>query len=602
VPVSVDELDPGKGNAGEIRRLAKIRREKHDDLELGRHRFEECLRWAATEWQAEAGSAFCRAGETLVAEFATLMEAVEQHGVVLESYAAEVGDIGAVQRLLERRRAEIEEALRRSSASLLVIEAEAATLGAGVASSPDEYRAAERQALRRGETAALDELAQLGRQWAELVDRRDAADGTCLAWLHAAGADDDFSAVAEDAREVTTPDQALRLLDGLSVIDLALLFDENPLLADIVREASPELVREWWDSLARLRPLDAAGLSDAQQALVLGVPWLIGNLDGVPPTGRIAANAVTAAGQVVENQRLIDIIERRPVDDARGRQFIADLEEENAYLRGATAVPPTVQLYTYDRAADRIVEMIGQWSWPPERIYTYVPGTFTQLNDFYGAGSGVQDFARRMVRDDEMASVAFVYKDGRFPGGGEQIFPAETKSMVVGLTEANSARMAREAGEKLASFQVGLEAAGGVPGAAPPRTVAIGHSWGAANVVSSETAGARYDHVVSLAGAGALQDWAGAAETEYDSFRYDDALGVAQSTGFVYRHRNPQYLDEFEQHEYESDADRALRWSSPAGERVDALLSNHSLVASDEQQNRRVIADVFKELAEVDPR
>lgn len=34
----------------------------------------------------------------------------------------------------------------------------------------------------------------------------------------------------------------------------------------------------------------------------------------------------------------------------------------------------------------------------------------------------------------------------------------------------------------------------------------IGHSWGLANVTSSEVAGARYDTVISLAGAGMLPD------------------------------------------------------------------------------------------------
>ncbi|NIJ04790.1 hypothetical protein [Frigoribacterium faeni] len=598
--MTVDELDPGKGDAVEIARLARLRREKHDDLCLGQFRLEQCLGWAETGWQAAAGEAFLRTGGELVAEFATLQDAIEQHGVVLEGYGAEVCDIGAVQGLLERRRAEIEEALRRSSETLLVIEAEAAALGASSASGDDEHRAHEREVLLRGEEAARGELAQLGRQWAELVARREAADGACLAGLFGAAALSGYSATADAARDVTTADQALRLLDGLSVVDVALLFEENPLLSDVVREAPPELVREWWDSMARLRPLDGAGLSAAQESLVLGVPWLIGNLDGVPPLARVTANAVTAARQVVENERLIDLLGQRPVDDARGREAIADLERENVYLRGATAVPPTVQLYTYDRAADRIVEMIGEWAGAPERVYTYVPGTFTQMNDFYADEDAVQDFARRVVTDDGLDSVAFVYKDGRFPGGGEDVFPARQKNFVVGMLEANCPDTARDSGARLASFQEGLAAAGAVPGAEAPRTVAIGHSWGTANVLASEVAGARYDHVIALAGAGALQEWAGAEGTEYDSFRYDDALGVAQTTGLVYRHHNPQYLEEFQQFEYESDADRALRWDSPGTERVDALLTNHSLVASDHLDNRQVFADLFKELRTVD--
>jgi hypothetical protein len=594
--VTVDELDPGKGNRAEIGRLAKLRREKHDDLSLGRYRLDVCLGWAATDWRAEAGVAFGDTGQVLVGELATLSDAVEQHGAVLESYGAEVGDIGAVQRLLERRRTDVEEGLRRTTESLLMLEAEEAalsSLGLGVLD-------VERDALRRGDEVAREELLLLGRQWAELLERRDAADGACIAELYGDSSAGAFLRTSEDVREATTTE---RLLGGLSTFDLALLFAENPLLATLIAEAPPEVVREWWDSLARLRPSGGDGLSVDQQALVLAVPWLIGNLDGVPPLARIRANAVTAAGQVVENQRMIDDIARHPLDNPGARELMAELERENAYLRGAAAVPPTVQLYTYDRAADRIVEMLGEWpaAGAPERIYTYVPGTFTMMGDFWKDGRGVQDFVRRLMTDDEVDSVAFVYKDGRFPGGGDQVFPAEKKGVVTGLAQANSAWFARMAGERLAAFQDGLAAGGASTGSSVPRTVGIGYSWGTAAVLASESAGASYNHVVALAGAGTGQEWAGSPDTEYDSFRYDDALGAAQATGLVYRRRNPQYLAEFEQHEYDSFADGAMKWNSPAVLRVVALLTNHALIASDGPANDPVVRDILDELKTVDP-
>ena len=596
--MSVDEVDPGKGDPAGIARLARVRREKHDDLGLGRHRLESCLRWAATEWRAEAGSAFCDAGELLVAEFAALMDAVELHGVVLEAYGLEVGDIASVQRLLERRRVEVATALRRTSDSLLVLEAEEAASPL----SGSDLRDVERQALRRGEQADHDELAGVGRRWAELVERRDAADSACIEGLYGAAAGD-FLAAAVEVRESTTPEEALRRLDGLSVVELALLFGENALLAVLIAQASPEAVREWWDSLARLRPLQGGGLSAAQQALVLAVPWLIGNLDGVPPLVRIKANASTAAGQVAENQHVIDDIARHPLDDPQARELIAELERENAYLRDAAAVPPRVQLYTYDRARDRIVEMLGEWPGVgvPERVYTYVPGTSAQMKDFWTTGAGPQDLAGRLMADDGVDSVAFIYKDGRFPGGGDQVFPAERKSLVAALAQANSSPFARESGERLASFRAGLDVGGAAAGSPAPRSVGIGHSWGTANILASELAGARFDHVVSLAGAGAVPEWAGSPGTEYDSFRYDDALGVVQATGIVYRHRNPQYLGEFEQHEYDSFADRAMAWDSPAILRLAALLTNHALIASDGPGNDPVIRDVLEELKSVDP-
>ncbi|TWX40977.1 hypothetical protein ES689_06210 [Frigoribacterium sp. ACAM 257] len=557
--MTVSTLDPGRGSPAETARLARVRREKHDDLGLGRHRLEACLRWAATEWQAEAGTAFCDAGQLLVDEFATVMDALEQHGEVLEAYGQEVDDIASAQRLLERRRDEAAE-------------------------------------------VDHDELARAGRRWAELVERRGSADTTCIAGLYRASSTAPRIAAAEVSR-ATTPEEALRRLDGLSVVDLALLFGESPFLAELIAGASPEAVRRWWDSLALLRPLAGDGLSAAQQALVLAVPWLIGNLDGVPPPVRIRANAVTAAAQVAENQRMIDDIARHPLDDPRARELIAELERENVYLRGAAAVPPTIQLYTYDRAADRIVEMLGEWpvAGAPERIYTYVPGTSAQMKDFWAGGSGLQAFARRLMTQDDVDSVAFVYKDGRFPGGGDQVFPAEKKNLVEALAQANSSSFARESGERLAAFRAGLDVGGAAVGSPPPRSVGIGHSWGTANVLASELAGAHWDHAVSLAGAGAPQEWSGSPDTEYDSFRYDDALGVVQATGVVYRHHNPQYLADFEQHEYESFADRAVEWNSPAILRLAALLSNHALIASDGPGNDPVIRDVLAELKRMDP-
>ena len=75
--------------------------------------------------------------------------------------------------------------------------------------------------------------------------------------------------------------------------------------------------------------------------------------------------------------------------------------------------------------------------------------------------------------------------------------------------------------------------------------------------------------------------------------------GAAYQHGFFNILR--KYIPEFEQHEYESDADRALRWNSVQawGE---SLVSNHALIASDSQENDQVFIDLLDELLEVDPR
>jgi hypothetical protein len=329
---------------------------------------------------------------------------------------------------------------------------------------------------------------------------------------------------------------------------------------------------------------------------VLAVPWLIGNLDGVPPLVRIEANASTAAAQVVENQRVIDDVARHPLDDPRARELIAELERENAYLRDAAAVPPRVQLYTYDRAADRIVEMLGDWpvGGAPERVYTYVPGTYSTMNGFWAEQGRTQEVAAYLMERDGVPSVAFVYKDGVFPGG-------RPNSGFRGILEAADEDRAREAGEDLAAFQAGLRADPVFASSTPPRTIGIGHSWGLAAVTSSEVAGVHYDHVLSLAGAGVVDQWRHDPQTEYDSFRYHDVLGVAQATGLVYDTRTPQTLPEFGQHDFASEADERLHLTSGWADRLDAATEDHSLIARDVEGNQEALQRIVRELRTVDP-
>jgi hypothetical protein len=179
------------------------------------------------------------------------------------------------------------------------------------------------------------------------------------------------------------------------------------------------------------------------------------------------------------------------------------------------------------------------------------------------------------------------------------VSPTETMGFAPGILEANDQRFARESGERLASFQRGLHA-DPLFSSAPPTEVAIGHSWGLADVLASEVAGAQYDHVVSLAGAGAVDDWQPDPATEYDSLRYWDTLGLAQATGGVYAGRNPQSMVVFEDRVYESEGDLALEWDSPVSERLDVLNDNHRLIASTDRENREALERLREELRRKD--
>ena len=586
--------DPGRGDATEILLLARRRREKFDDLDLGRYLVQCCAVWAAAEWQAEASEVFCSTAQSMLTEFDVLLTAVEQHGVALERYAKEVGDISATQSLLRVGRQRAEEARDRSAVSLVVIEAEAQVqLDLPGLSTPDEYRSFERSMLQREIEVADRELARIGKQWAELVERREQADHAIISALHSETAMGSFVHVTEAAQSATTPEEALHALTGLTSFEVAALLAENPLLAVLAGQAAPGDVREWWDSLRGEGPAGEGGFSAAQLALLTGAPALLGNLDGMPPPARVRANGVVARCQLALNEAALERATGR--SERESRELVEALRRENEYLGRAAAVPPTVQLYTYDRAGDRIVEMIGDWDAPPKRIYTYVPGTFSEMAGFWSEAGATQEVGRYLDKHDETDSVVFVYKDGRFPGGGGSISPTRTLGMAPGLLEANDQGFARESGVRLAAFQEGLRA-DPLFRTRPPVEVAVGHSWGLANVLASEVAGAHYDHVVSLAGAGAVKGWQPDSSTEYDSFRYEDVLGLAQGTGLVYEGRNPQSLVVFEPWTYESDGDRGLRWDSSWDERFTVLMENHSLIATSALENRDVLRQLLDEV------
>lgn len=207
----------------------------------------------------------------------------------------------------------------------------------------------------------------------------------------------------------------------------------------------------------------------------------------------------------------------------------------------------------------------------------------------------VQQIARWMVTGDPATggTVAFVYKDGLFPG--------ETKrppgvAQTVGIAEANDVDFARRTSKALSSFQAGLSV-DEIARKEGVQTVALGHSWGLANITSSEVRGARYDKVISLAGAGMPPEWTPRSETLYADFSYWDALQAAQETGQVWEGRNPNRTGEFQFPGYyagPADADLGVGVGTLVPEW--ALGANHTLVARDNDDNAELLRDLRKVL------
>ncbi|HEV7949690.1 MAG TPA: hypothetical protein VGP24_07980 [Glaciihabitans sp.] len=335
------------------------------------------------------------------------------------------------------------------------------------------------------------------------------------------------------------------------------LYDSVLADASILEDYTPEQVAAFWAHLN----CDPA----AQQALVDAHPIIFGNLSGIPFETRARANVLNAQAALSDPE----------ISDAM-RSYLERVVDPNA--------KKPVQLVTFDPANERIVEMIGEMTEDTTDVITYVPGTTTNMESLYGGG--VQKISERMV-SLHPETVAFVYKDGLFPGGAGG-------SLATGIPEANDADYALAAGETLAEFTSDVQRE---PLLADATSTAIAHSWGLANVTSSEVAGAEYDNVVSLAGAWMPQAWEANPDTDYSSHTYVDWLYLAQETGQVGGGKFPRGNEDFPVNVIYDGPDEevaevwGMKYPDPA-----VMNDNHNLVATTSGDNNAVLAAIENDI------
>jgi hypothetical protein len=357
------------------------------------------------------------------------------------------------------------------------------------------------------------------------------------------------------------------------------------------RPPSPEAVRAWWSTLP---PGTVAALID-------GAPAVVGALGGVPPLDRVAANRVSARARLREVEAEIPGWERVLQEGASAdlqaerRAKLDALRAERDYLRSVDA--GEVQLYLYEPADNRIVEMFGTPGPGTTRILTYVPGTFTRVDSFYRGE--VQSISQWMT-EQESGMVAFVWKGADFPGDDQ--YPGQT-GFGIGLLEANDPDRAAPAGEALARFQREVSSD---PSLAHGLQFAAGHSWGLVPIAASEMRGARYAHVHSLSGAWVPDGWAPCSSTSYSHWSYTDALSMAQDGMFVNAGRAPDTVSAFQSHIYmrKTDAEVPLGgdlapFLYPDGPSLRVSLSplaNHNLIAGVSEENKNALNDLKERL------
>jgi hypothetical protein len=245
--------------------------------------------------------------------------------------------------------------------------------------------------------------------------------------------------------------------------------------------------------------------------------------------------------------------------------------------------------------------MLGTPSEETRHRISYLPGTMSNMAMFYDGD--VQNFSQWFV-DRHPDTVAFVYKDGLFPGDSDGLgsdgpgyLAEKSLGTPVGVLDANSADLAEEAGRTLADFETGVTLDPLLAGA---ESTAFAHSWGLANVTSAEMHGATYDSVISLSGAWMPENWTPNPNTSYADFSYWDILQAAQSTGVVGEGNNPRSNDAFDVGPYYEGPDPVYTqgWSGLKVPDPGVLLENHNLVATDRGVNRQVLDDIEEGMCE----
>jgi hypothetical protein len=537
--------DPGAGDTAAVAALATARRTKADELQD----VERTLRDIASDgqsadWKGRAKEPFLSNIGDFGADTMMLRAALVEQASALERYAMDLEAVQQEQQRLEAARASAAAALA-SAQTASETARDAARSAAKDATTTPEAGAALQSTANRAEdqlSHAVATTRSLDMEWDALVEQRRAADRRCIDALSARRANGLPQKLSGSDIASATPLTLLALLQSMSADEAAAFLKAHPEVVETIQQADPGAVRAWWQSLGSG---DDGTLSPEQQALIAAVPSVLGGLNGLPPAARVAANKNLAGNRLSAVQSRLQALRLALAwsealsgrTDKSTKDEIDRLALEEKYLLRVTAEPPKTQLYLYDPDDHRIIEMIGTPSPDTEHVITYVPGTLSNVESFYnGSVQQVPEYLQGYSPDD---TVVFVAKDGVFPG--------EETAGPAGVAEANDPDFALAPAERLRQLSAGLDVD---PDLTDAQTTAIGHSWGLANITTSETLGAQYDQVASLSGAGMPETWQPNRQTTYTDYSYVDILQVGQATGGVWDGNNPRRNPAFGHGEY----------------------------------------------------
>ncbi|WP_454130902.1 alpha/beta hydrolase [Microbacterium lacticum] len=280
--MSVDAENPGRGDVAGILAAARERSMKAAAMRDAERELQAAIAGVTPDvWAGEAAAAFVTAASSSATEVAGLAARWDAEASTLSAYGRGVQDIQDRQRLLELQRDEASTDLRAAERSRRTAAAEelAAVALGGVPDSELSERY-ERSAARHQQ--ALDSIE---RSWQALIADREAVNRACVSALTGEGV---LGRMAPGTLDELRSGDAL--LAGLTATDLLVLARTNPDLLNKLKASDPAAVRDWWGGLGE----------DDQTALIVAMPGLIGNLEGVRYRDRDTANRIWLNQQLGE--------------------------------------------------------------------------------------------------------------------------------------------------------------------------------------------------------------------------------------------------------------------------------------------------------------
>ncbi|WP_267420489.1 MULTISPECIES: alpha/beta hydrolase [unclassified Curtobacterium] len=281
-------VDPMAGDVDSIRRLAQVLDQRAISVDNAGDSISTAASSATSSvWEAASRTAFTAKAQEVRAQVGRVSSRIDTVAFALSDYAAKLEQIQSDARTIKA-------AQRRNDQD---IASSTRTLDRLSTADEDQSMTEVVTASALGVAYQTTKLA-LDRSWNDLVARRQAADAAVIAKL-------------QGDEALGTPPPSASAVDGMSDAAFLAWLASQP--ADALPRIGldkavtdrlgqirdPKVIADWWNSLGGPDGEGSASThSDAQQALVDGVPLLIGNLNGVAYWARDKANRATLKNEL----------------------------------------------------------------------------------------------------------------------------------------------------------------------------------------------------------------------------------------------------------------------------------------------------------------